>query len=339
MILLLGASGHIGKTFATELRRRGQSFIPLTRKAFDYTRFDYLFDYMRTMRPVFLINAAGYSGGTPDARPDVERETSMAGNALLPQMIARVCLMTRTPWAHISSGSIYSGGKVFENGRPRIERDLSNHASSERFEAHPEEFLGFSEQDEPNFCFRCPPCSFYSGAKALAEESIRDIGQNYIWRFRHPFNERDEPSNLLMRLGITGLSGPNSFSHLEDCVRACLDLWERRAEFGIYNVTNPGAVSVEPLLQRVHRATRLGQIQMFRPDTDGEEPADPETPRSNCILDSSKLVRAGIVIRPLSEALQDTLERMSAAVRAARVSEGAGASPHRLPTWISATSS
>ena len=51
MIVLLGSSGYFGRAFAAELRRRGQSFIPLTRTAFDYTRFDYLFDYLRTMRP------------------------------------------------------------------------------------------------------------------------------------------------------------------------------------------------------------------------------------------------------------------------------------------------
>ena len=62
MILLLGASGYIGRAFASELRRRGHSFIPLTRRAFDYSRFDFLFDYLRTMKPVFLINAASYSG-------------------------------------------------------------------------------------------------------------------------------------------------------------------------------------------------------------------------------------------------------------------------------------
>src|SRR5208282_71244 len=100
MILLLGASGYFGKTFAGELRRRGHSFIPLTRQAFDYTRFDFLFDYLRTMKPAFVINAAGYGGGPGERPEDVDREIAMSANALLPQMIARVCLMTKTPWGH-----------------------------------------------------------------------------------------------------------------------------------------------------------------------------------------------------------------------------------------------
>src|SRR5271169_2877375 len=98
MILLLGASGYIGRAFASELRRRGHSFIPLTRRAFDYTRFDFLFDYLRTMRPAFVINAASYEGGPGRTVCEGEREKMMAANAILPQMIARVCMMTRTPW-------------------------------------------------------------------------------------------------------------------------------------------------------------------------------------------------------------------------------------------------
>src|SRR5271170_6392883 len=84
MILLLGASGYIGRAFASELRRRGHSFIPLTRRAFDYTRFDFLFDYLRTIKPVFLVNAANYCGHPPEAGCEAEREQAMSANALLP---------------------------------------------------------------------------------------------------------------------------------------------------------------------------------------------------------------------------------------------------------------
>src|SRR5580692_10176971 len=120
MILLLGASGYMGRAFASELRRRGHSFIPLTRRAFDYTRFDFLFDYLRTMRPVFLVNAASYECASTGPVPEAEREKMMAANTILPQMIARVCLMTKTPWGHVSSGSVYGGAKVLQNGKPSL---------------------------------------------------------------------------------------------------------------------------------------------------------------------------------------------------------------------------
>jgi UDP-glucose 4,6-dehydratase len=317
MILLLGASGYMGRAFAGELRRRGHSFIPLTRKAFDYTRFDFLFDYLRTMKPVFLINAAGFAGRPDEDGFEVAREKAMLANALLPQMIARACLMTKTPWGHVSSGSIYTGAKVIEGDTSRVERNLSRPEVRELYETHPERFRGFTEMDEPNFSFRCPPCSFFSGTKALAEEAIRDIGQSYIWRPRHPFTERDEACNYLSQLQQEASleDSINSLSHLEDCVRGCLDLWEMRAPFGIYNLTNPGAVTTRQIVEAMQRGLRLQRRFEFRTE-ERQGPPSSRAPRSNCILDVSKLLSAGVKIRSVTDALEEAVNRGRVGLRA-----------------------
>jgi dTDP-4-dehydrorhamnose reductase len=303
MILLLGASGYIGRTFASELRRRGHCFIPLTRGAFDYTRFDFLFDYLRTMRPGFLINAASYEFTGNGQVNEAEREKMMAANAILPQMIARVCLMTKTPWGHVSSGSIYDGAKLLENGEPVAHRFTGAPEMVNLFAAQPEIFYGFSELDEPNYSFHTPSCNFYSGSKALAEEAIKDIGQSYIWRLRLPFNEREDSCNWLwqMQHQEEALDGINSFSHLEDCVRACMDLWEIRAAFGTYNVTNPGAMTNSQIAQKMRRVLKVA----VKIEAAGERPSQP-----GCILDSSKLLRAGVKLRPIEQALDDCLDRL-----------------------------
>jgi dTDP-4-dehydrorhamnose reductase len=44
------------------LRRRKADFIPLARKQVDYTRFDLLLEFLKTKKPAFVINAAGYTG-------------------------------------------------------------------------------------------------------------------------------------------------------------------------------------------------------------------------------------------------------------------------------------
>jgi dTDP-4-dehydrorhamnose reductase len=311
MILLLGASGYIGRTFASELRRRGHCFIPLTRRAFDYTRFDYLFDYLRTMRPVFLINAASYETAVGGTLAEEEREKMMAANAILPQMIARVCLMTKTPWGHVSSGSVFSGAKVVEDGKPGIRRHLGEPDLLQLFDTQPEKFNGFTELDEPNVSFRNPTCNFYSGTKALAEEAIRDIGQSYVWRLRLPFNEREEICNWLwqMQRQAEVTDSINSCSHLEDCVRACLDLWDTRAPFGIYNVTNPGAITTGRAAGELRRI--LGAPVRIR--MGGAEAMQP-----GCILDSGKLLRAGVKLRPVEEALEDCLDRLRISARGIR---------------------
>jgi dTDP-4-dehydrorhamnose reductase len=316
MILLLGASGYLGRTFASELRRRGHCFIPLTRRAFDYTRFDYLFDYLRTMRPIFLVNAASYEISLGGTVAEGEREKMMAANAILPQMIARVCLMTKTSWGHLSSGSVYCGAKVMGNGKPAVRRRLGDSETLELFDKHPEKFQGFTELDEPNFSFRYPSCNFYSGTKALAEEAIQDIGQSYIWRLRLPFNEREESCNWLWQMHRQAevTDGINSCSHLEDCVRACLDLWEMRAPFGTYNVTNPGAIT----MGRAAREMRRVLHTPVRVRTGGEETAP-----SGCILDCGKLLRAGVKLRPVEEAVEDCLDRLRVSARGIRSVEAA----------------
>ena len=252
MILLLGSSGYMGQAFATELRRRGDSFIPLTRKAINYADFNLLFDYVRKLRPEFIINAAGYPGSPNVDACELAREETLFANTLLPQTIARVCSMTGTPWGHVSSGCIYRGAKLVGDGKIQ---NVSGAELRQLFAEHPDGICGFTEWDEPNFSFRHGPCNFYSGSKALAEEAIRGSGKAYIWRPGMPFNERSEPRNFLWRLQNYPrvYDGVNSISHLEEFVRACLDLWEKKAPFGIYNVTNPGAVTTRQVIELIQR--------------------------------------------------------------------------------------
>jgi dTDP-4-dehydrorhamnose reductase len=312
MILLLGASGYMGQAFATELRRRRYSFIPLTRKAIDYTDFDLLFDYIRKLKPEFIINAAGYPG-----RPNVDacetaREETLFANTLLPQTISRACSMTSTPWGHISSGCIYHGAKLIDKKGTRI---VEGAELQQLFEEHPEKICGYTEWDEPNFSFHHAPCNFYSGTKALAEEAIRGTGEVYLWRPGMPFNERSEPRNFLWRIQNYRkiFNGVNSLSHLEDFVRACLDLWERQAPFGIYNVTNPGAVLTRQVIAMIERILKPNRRFEFWKDEEEFYRLGARALRSNCILDVSKLQATGIKMRPVEEALEDALRSWTVA--------------------------
>src|SRR5258707_6833876 len=160
MIVLLGASGYIGEAFAHALRERGQPFTPLSRRNVDYTRYDVLLSFLRQTKPDFLVNAAGFTGKpNVDACEDAKAET-LAGNTLLPQAIANACHSANIPWGHVSSGCIFSGAKVVEAGKTRIEKDLTKPVLKAWIEKDPNAIHGFSEADTPNFTFRDPPCSF-----------------------------------------------------------------------------------------------------------------------------------------------------------------------------------
>lgn len=308
-VLLLGATGYIGQAFAAELQERGAPFYALSRKELDYTRFDLLWNHLKEAQPEFVINAAGYTG-----RPNVDacetaRAETLLGNTLFPQTLAQACLATDTPYGHVSSGCIYSGAKVIQNGVTHIEPDLTKPEVRQLLSEKPEAFTGFTENDPPNFTFRSPPCSFYSGTKALAEEVMHGMGSGYLWRLRIPFDQFNNPRNYLTKVQTYArvYENVNSISHRHDFVRACLDLWQIRAPFGTYNVTNPGWVSTRQVIRLIEKHLKPARKFEFWTDDSEFYKLGAKAPRSNCIMDSTKLLKTGIAVRTVEEALDDSL--------------------------------
>jgi dTDP-4-dehydrorhamnose reductase len=312
MIVLLGSTGYVGEAFETALQQRGENFIALSRKQVDYTRFDVLLDFLRANKPSFVINSAGYTGKPNVDACEVAKADTLQGNSLFPQTVAHVCAALDIPWGHVSSGCIYSGAKVVENGKTTVVRDLTT-VDVAALRAR-NALLGFTETDEPNFSFRKPPCSFYSGTKALGEEAISGIGQSYIWRLRIPFDEVENSRNYITKIQRYAkvYDNVNSLSHRADFVNACLDLWKANAPFGIYNVTNPGYVTTRQVVEMIKELlTPLREFEFWQSDEEFYKFAA-KTPRSNCILDVSKLLSAGVKIRPVEEALEAALKNWTA---------------------------
>jgi dTDP-4-dehydrorhamnose reductase len=310
MILLLGATGYIGEAFAKELQQRKKEFISLSRKQVDYTRFDLLLEFLRAKKTAFVINAAGYTGKPNVDACELDKAGTLAGNTLLPQTIAHACAAANIPWGHVSSGCIFAGAKISENGKIRVEKDMTKPELHELAEKKSATILGFTETDKPNSSFRDQPCSFYSGTKALGEEAMTGIGQSYIWRLRIPFDEFDNKRNYLSKVQRYAkvYDNVNSISHRADFVKACLDTWEKRTPFGIYNVTNPGYVTTRHVVEQIEKFLKPPRkFEFWKNDAEFYQQAA-KTPRSNCIMDSSKLLSVGVKIRGVEEALEDSLK-------------------------------
>jgi UDP-glucose 4,6-dehydratase len=132
---------------------------------------------------------------------------------------------------------------------------------------------------------------------------------------RIPFDEFDHPRNYLTKL----LRYPkvydnvNSLSHSGDFVRACLDLWQRRAPFGLYNMTNPGFVTARQVTARLREALRLQREFVYWTSDEEFYREAALTPRSNCVLDVSKLLATGVQLRPVEEAIAQSLRDWVAA--------------------------
>jgi UDP-glucose 4,6-dehydratase len=92
-------------------------------------------------------------------------------------------------------------------------------------------------------------------------------------------------------------------------VAACLELWRRRAPFGVYNLTNPGFVTSRQVVEMIQKILRPARAFDFWGSDEEFYRVAAKTPRSNCILDVSKLLATGVPMRPVEEALADALRQ------------------------------
>ncbi len=285
MIYLLGGSGYVGQAYQNLLRLKGIPFRNVRRAEIDYTDRDVLLEALRRDQPEFLINAAGYTGKPNVDACELHKHECLFGNAVLPGRIAEACATAGVPWGHVSSGCIYTGT------RP--------------------DGTGFRETDAPNFSFRTNNCSFYSGSKALGEEVLGGYPNVYIWRLRIPFDHVDNDRNYLSKLMRYSrlLEATNSISELSEFVTATFESWEKRIPFGIYNVTNPGAGTTRQVVERIRAHGRSDKdFQFFASEEEFMQQAA-KTPRSNCVLDSTKLISTGIHLSDVETALDRALSR------------------------------
>ena len=309
-VLLLGSNGYVGSQFLHELRARGHEVVAPRSRELDLTAFDAVINALREIRPAFVFNSAGYTGKPNVDACEADRTGTLVGNVILPQTVTQACASLGIPWGHVSSGCIFSGARLRqEDGSLLTLKDLTKPSVRDWVRQHRDQVIGFTEEDTPNFSFRDGPCSFYSGTKALGEEAITHAGQGYIWRLRIPFDNLDNPRNYLSKLRTYPkvYDNFNSISHRGDFARACVDCWEKGIPWGTYNVTNPGFVStaeVVDLLRKTIDPTR--EFQFWADDAEFYRQAA-RTPRSNCVMDPGKLLRAGIQIRSVTEALQHSL--------------------------------
>jgi len=309
MIVVLGATGYMGRAYVRHLQERGLDHVTPSRRELDVSSYAALVDFLRAVKPAFLVNAAGFTGKPNVDACETARAETLLGNAVLPVTISHACQAAGVRWGHISSGCIYNGARVRVGGRECIEPDLMTPDMQALLNKDRGAFHGFTESDEPNFSFRHPPCSFYSGTKALAEEALAADPLVYIWRLRIPFDEEDDARNYLAKLQTYPkvYDNVNSISHRADFVKASLALWEKEAPPGLYNVTNPGFITAREVVALIERILKPDRPFEFWSDDREFYAKGVKAPRSNCILDASKLQSAGIELAPAADAVEHAL--------------------------------
>ena len=74
-------------------------------------------------------------------------------------------------------------------------------------------------------------------------------------------------------------------------------------------MVNPGYISTREVVEKIQKCLKPAWKAQFWESDDEFYRFGAVTPRSNCILDTAKILKAGIRIRSAGEAIEDALNR------------------------------
>ena len=109
------------------------------------------------------------------------------------------------------------------------------------------------------------------------------------------------------------LQATNSLSQLDEFAAAAVACWTRRVPFGAYNLTNPGSVTTKEVVALIKRHGLSQKEFRFFDSEDQFMQLAAKTPRSNCVLDTTKAEQLQLPMRPITEALEIAMKAWSKA--------------------------
>jgi UDP-glucose 4,6-dehydratase len=217
------------------------------------------------LKPNIVINTAGKTG-----RPNIDwcethHTETLRSNVVGPAILASCCAARNILLAHLSSGCIFDGASPNPNG--------------------------FTEEDKP-----CP-VSFYGDTKVAGDEIVSQFEKTLILRIRMPIDRYPNQRNLITKLAgyPKVIDALNSVTVVDDLLFATLKLIMAR-KTGIYNIVNETPVRHKDIMDNYrrlvdpeHRFELISLDELYSQKLATSK-------RSNCILDTSKLRKAGITL-------------------------------------------
>lgn len=304
IILILGASGYVGRALTKGLRDKGRyvvTFSGLRDFISDRNNFEYT---LLRAGITDVVNCGGYTGTQNVDDCENNAKECYYSNVTLPVLTAQMCRSKGINYHHISSGCIYKDLKCAD-GEPPL--------------------TIFTENDPPNFSFDSTAfkSSWYSGTKAMAEKLLSGCnGQplaTSIIRIRIPFSDDPHPRNFISK--ITNhkvlLNAANSFTYLEElstAVDSIINMYGN-VEFAciynqisnIYNAVQPGYMTTPQVMEIIQKYAGPRQIKYFANDEEFNRTV--LAPRSSCVLSPDKLKTMGVNLTHVYDAFETAVKK------------------------------
>lgn len=229
-------------------------------------------------KPDAILNAAGVVGKPNVDWCETHQIETIKGNTILPLIIAEACQKAGVYLLHMGTGCIFYGNSP--SGEPWKEDDYAN------------------------------PVAVYTRSKYAADLVLATIPNVGVARIRMPIDDHPFPGNLIDKLAVYKqvVDVENSVTIVPDMIKAFRGLLEKKAS-GIFHCTNPGSITHREILELYK--------EYVDPDHKNEWITEGELvscglaakKRSNNIMQSTNLKKYGIAMRPIKEALEDTMKK------------------------------
>lgn len=302
--LIWGGKGWVAGHLKELLEKQGKEVFSTTVRMEDTAGVAQELD---KVKPTHVLNAAGCTG-----RPNVDwcednKEQTVRSNVIGTLTLADQCAQRGIHCTIFATGCIYQYD-----------------------EKHPMGGAGFKEEDAPNFVGsfysmtkgHVEPVSIPGEASSISEcaSDVRQILASYnnvlILRLRMPVSDDLHPRNFVTKISKYDrvVDIPNSNTILHDLLPGSILLAEHN-NTGVYNFTNPGAISHNEVLALFKEVVRPNYT--WKNFSLEEQAKVIKAGRSNCKLDTTKLVSKlkeyNYEIPEVHDAYRQCFERMKAA--------------------------
>lgn len=235
-------------------------------------------DVLRHLGADVVINTAGKTG-----RPNIDycqthQEETYRSNVIGALTLASACAEAGAYLIHLGSGCIFCGPSPSQGG--------------------------WLESDPPN------PGSYYAKTKSAADLCLGDLDNVAVVRIRMPIDSAPHPRNLISKLAaypqVIG-NVVNSVTVVDDLIEVIKGLIEKRPS-GIFHATNPGTVRHRDILKLYKEVVDPLHNYELIDEEELLERGLVKAPRSNCVLQSTRLEECGIHMRPIAVALPEVMK-------------------------------
>ena len=229
-------------------------------------------------KPDAILNAAGIVGKPNVDWCETHQVETYKGNTILPLIIAEACQKKGVYLLHMGTGCIFYG--TAPDGQAWNEDDYAN------------------------------PVAVYTRCKYAADIVLAKMPNVGVARIRIPIDNFSHPANLIDKLASFEkiVDVENSLTVVDDMIEVFHQLLEKKAQ-GLYHVTNPGSIKWREIMEMYKKYVDPSHNNQWISEEELVTLGLANKKRSNNIMTSLNLPKLGIKMRPIREAIEDTMKK------------------------------